>query len=123
MNNIKRSWRRIACCAALVAILGRAYSAIHQLSAGDETAFLAFPLSVILPSLAFAYVLTLRDMVSEEGALMQLGVLIQLVLILALPSFALYLALGFPVVFLVVELFETKCPPRLRSALKARILA
>lgn len=89
---------------------------------GDVTPFLAFPLTVILPALAFVYVGQLRNMVSEEGVLMQIGVMIQLILILSLPFFALYLALGFPVVFLVVELFETKAPRALRQSIKRRLL-
>ena len=86
------------------------------------TAFLAFPLTVILPAVAFVYIGLLKHLVSEEGVLMQIGVMIQLILILALPGFALYLPLGFPVVFLVVELFETKAPPRLRQSIKKRLL-
>ena len=86
-------------CLAFSAIATRAFFVVLDLVGGLVTAFLAFPLTVILPTLAFVYVGRLNNTVSEEGALMQLGVLIQLLLILALPSFALYLALGFPVVF------------------------
>lgn len=103
-------------------IIARAFFAVRDLILEDVTAFLAFPLTVVLPALAFVYVGQLKNMVSDEGALMQLGVLIQLLLILALPSFALYLALGFPVVFLVVELFETKAPAGMKAHIKRRIL-
>ena len=108
---------------AFLAATLRAIAALVDLSKGDVTTFLAFPLTVILPAVAFIYIGLLKDLVSEEGALMQIGVMIQLILILALPGFALYLALGFPVVFLVVELFETKAPPRLRQRIKRRLLA
>lgn len=108
---------------AFLATTLRAIAAVVDLLRGDVTAFLAFPLTVILPAVAFVYIGLLKDLVSEEGVLMQIGVMIQLILILALPSFALYLALGFPVVFLVVELFETKAPPRLRQSIKKRLLA
>ena len=54
---------------------------------------------------------------------MQLGAMIQLALIIAIPPAALYLALGFPVVFLVVELFETRLPAGLRDPIKRRVLA
>lgn len=104
-------------------VVARAFFALRDLMAEDVAAFLALPLTVILPAMAFVYIGKLRSMVSSEGALMQLGVLIQLLLILALPSFALYLALGFPVVFLVVELFETKAPADIKAHIKRRILA
>lgn len=46
---------------------------------------------------------------------MRAGTMIQLCLIVLLPSAALYLALGLPVVFLVVELFETRVPHVIRE--------
>ena len=52
---------------------------------------------------------------SREGILMRAGTMIQLCLIVLLPSAALYLALGLPVVFLVVELFETRVPHVIRE--------
>lgn len=55
--------------------------------------------------------------------MMQLGTLIQLVLIVSLPTLALYLALGLPVVFLAVELFETRFPASLRDPIRSWILA
>ena len=54
---------------------------------------------------------------------MQIGTMIQLLLIIALPGFALYLALGIPVVFLVIELFETRAPTIFRSWIKGRVIA
>ena len=48
--------------------------------------------------------------------------MVQILLIIALPSFAIYLALGFPVVFLFVELFETKLPIAVKSAIKGRLI-
>lgn len=97
--------------------------AITYLKNGDQTAFLAFPLSVVLPAMIFAFLATRRGMASQEGALMQLGAMMQILLIIALPGFALYLALGFPVVFLMVELFETRLPNSLKTAVKSRLLA
>ena len=101
----------------------RAVEVVRGLQASDAAAFLAFPLAVMIPALAYLFLATRRGMVSEEGALMQLGAMIQLALIIALPRFALYLALGFPVVFLVVEIFETKVPAALRVWVKRRVIA
>ena len=100
----------------------RAFDAVLSLS-GDKTAFLAFPLTVLIPALVFLFLATRTDMSSAEGVLMQIGTLIQLLLIIALPGFALYLALGFPVVFLVIELFETRSPASFRKLIKSRIIA
>lgn len=108
---------------AAILFLWRAYLAITDLINSDQTAFLAFPLSVVLPAMIFSFLATRRGMASQEGALMQLGAMMQILLILALPSFALYLALGFPVVFLMVELFETRLPNSLKTAVKSRLIA
>lgn len=123
MSSIEKRFLTLLFCLAFLAIAFRAVHAVNDLLRGDVTAFLAFPLTVILPALAFVYIGLLKDMISQEGVLMQIGVMIQLILILALPAFALYLALGFPVVFLVVELFETKAPSGLRQGIKKRLLA
>jgi len=101
----------------------RGYLAITDLVDGDQTQFLAFPLSVVLPAMVFAFLSTRRTAASQEGVLMQLGVMFQILLIIALPSFALYLALGVPIVFLVVELFETKMPNSLKTPFKSKLLA
>lgn len=114
-------WGLIVLAALLTGLRG--IEALRDLVRGDETLFLAYPLAVLTPALAFAFLATRRAIVSEEGVLMQLGAMIQLILILALPGFALYLALGFPVVFLVVELFETRCPANLRQPLKRMVVA
>ncbi|MEP5625314.1 MAG: hypothetical protein ABJP82_22315 [Hyphomicrobiales bacterium] len=108
---------------AVILFLCRGYFAVSDLGDGDQTSFLAFPLSVILPVMVFSFLATRRTMVSQEGALMQLGAMVQILLIIALPRFALYLALGFPVVFLLVELFETKIPSVFKTAIKSRLLA
>ena len=114
-------WGLVALAAALV--VWRGIGAVADLVAGDETGFLAFPLAILTPALAFAFLATRRTMQSAEGVLMQLGAMIHLLLILAFPGFALYLALGFPVVFLVVELFETRAPAILRHPIKRMVIA
>ena len=88
----------------------------------DEGPLLAFPLSVIFPALLVIAMAFASPAVSREGVLMRLGTMIQCVLIIALPRYALHLALGIPVVFLTVELFETRCPRLLRSAIARRIV-
>jgi hydrogenase-4 membrane subunit HyfE len=107
--------------AGLVAF--RSYLVVAELSSGDPSEALAFPLTVILPGLAFAFLALRRDMLSQEGALMQLGAMIQILLILALPRFGLHLALGFPIVFLIVEMFETRMPIMIKVRILHRLIA
>jgi hypothetical protein len=58
-----------------------------------------------------------------EGVLVRIGTACQLILILAVPPFPLHLLLGLPVVFLLVDLFETRLPRRLREPVAARLAA
>jgi hypothetical protein len=88
---------------------------LAMLRAGSEARLLAFPLAVVVPFALIVGLAQLPPTDSREGALMRLGTMIQLVAIIALPNLALYLALGLPVVFLVVELYETRVPPLLRD--------
>lgn len=107
---------------AICLLVLRGYSAVADLIQQDQTRFLALPLTVILPSLAFVFLALRRDMASQEGVLMQLGAMIQILLIIAVPDLALHLALGFPVVFLVVELFETKMPSSIKDNIKGKLI-
>jgi hypothetical protein len=106
--------------AGLIAFRG--YLALAAIASGDPSEALAFPLTVVLPGLVFAFLALRRDMSSQEGALMQLGAMMQIVLILALPRFGLHLALGFPIVFLIVELFETRMPVLVKARILRRLL-
>lgn len=118
-----KSWVIWVLSTCVFSVVGqRAFNAVVSLN-GDKTAFLAFPLAVLLPALAFLFLATRKGMSSAEGVLMQIGTMIQLLLIIALPGLALYLALGFPVVFLVIELFETRSPVPFRMWIKSRIIS
>lgn len=108
---------------AAILVAWRGYLAISDLIDDDQSAFLTFPMSVILPVMMFSFLATRRSIASQEGALMQLGAMVHILLIIALPSFAIYLALGFPVVFLFVELFETRLPNVAKTAIKRRLIA
>lgn len=105
------------------AVLARAALAVVALRSGNEAPLLAMPLAVIFPALVVVALAALPSTVSREGALMRLGTMIQGVAIVALPGLALHLVLGLPVVFLAVELFETRCPRPLRDAIARRLIA
>ena len=122
MHQMKPSILLIVVLIAICLFVFRSYLAVAELFQRDQTRFLAFPLTVILPGAVFVYLASRRKMASQEGVLMQLGAMIQILLIVAVPSWALHLALGFPVVFLVIELFETKMSASIRAAVKDKLI-
>jgi len=101
----------------------RLFDVVKSLSIGNETALLAFPLTVIFPTLLISILLMMPPAKSREGLFMRFGTLLQLVFILCLTKFALYLVLGFPFVFLAVELFETRLPKPLKTSLSKLVLS
>lgn len=115
MHSIRARTKWLLYVCATGFLLVRAADMLAVLRAGSETQLLAFPLAVVLPFALIVGLAQLPPTDSREGALMRLGTMIQLVAIIALPNLALYLALGLPVVFLVVELYETRVPAPLRD--------
>lgn len=115
--------RFVAGGACAVIALWRAADVVNGLARGDEDALLAYPLTVILPAVLIAVLLLMPPVESREGLLMRVGTILQMLLIIALPTFALYLTLGLPVVFLVVELFETRLPHAVRDRLARVVVA
>lgn len=97
--------------------------AVRELQAGDETALLTLPLGVIFPTLLVAALIGMPPTRTREGLLMRLATATHLLLIVAVPSLALQLALGLPVVFLIVEMFETRLPPVWRDRILRVVLA
>lgn len=115
MHSIRTRTKWLLYLCATGFLLLRAAEMLATLRAGSETKLLAFPLAVILPFALIVGLAQLPPTDSREGTLMRLGTMIQLVWIIALPNLALCLALGLPVVFLVVELYETRVPTPLRD--------
>ncbi len=99
-------------------VLSRIIEMALALREGNEAPLLAFPLAVLFPSAIALGLLCMGPTTTSGGILMRLGTIIQLLLIVAVPRFALHLALGLPVVFLCVEMFETRLPARLREPLR-----
>jgi hypothetical protein len=118
-----RPWVKFLITAiASMLVLGRIGLAVSELPANRPDRFLAVPLAVVLPFLGLLYLGRLPGTTSSEGAIMRLAMMVQILLILALPTYALHLALGFPVALLAVELFETRVPRVLRDDIKHRVL-
>jgi hypothetical protein len=106
-----------AACACIALAVWRGIDVVHSLARGEEHALLAYPLTVIFPAVLIAILLLMPPTESREGLLMRVGTVVQLLLIVAFSAFALHLLLGLPVVFLVVEMFETRLPHALRDRL------
>ena len=120
---IRAAARRAAWGLLAAAFVWRAAVMIRSVQAGDASRLLAFPFGAVLPAILLVILSMLPPTRTREGLLMRVGAIIQLWLVIVLPVLALYLTLGFPVVFLVVELFETRLPPRLRDPLARLVVA
>ncbi len=123
MFEIRRVTKVILTIAAIVILLWRAIVMVSLAYAGDETALLAFPFTVIFPVILILILLNMKPAKTHEGILMRFGTLIHLLLIVSVPNIALYLTLGFPFVFLSVELFETRLPKRVAKPLSKLVIA
>ena len=113
----------VAVILAIGALGFRIAAMVAALRSGDPSQLLALPFTAILPTVLFTVLALLPATRTREGLLMRVGTMIQLILIVALPAVALYLCLGFPVVFLVAELFETRVPRHLRESLAKLVVA
>jgi len=112
-----------AISAALVsAFIYRLHDVFTQLHQGNETPLLIFPFTVIFPCLLILLMLKMQPAQSREGLLMRFGMIVHILLILFFYPWALYLALGFPFVFLVVEIFETRLPKSISQPLSRLVL-
>lgn len=95
--------------------IARLAFAVSAAMAGDLEALTALGFSTLFPLILAFLLMRQGAATSRESLLMRLGTVGTLILIAALPPLSLHLLLGLPVVFLVVELFETRLPPRLRD--------
>jgi len=120
---IRVSTKGVLAIAVLVLFFTRLLTMLKSLEAGNEAFLLAFPLTVVFPVVLITVLLLMKPTVTREGLLMRFGSILHLILIIALPQFSLYLALGFPFVFLSVELFETRLPKHLTKPLTALVIA
>lgn len=121
-HDLRRTVKAGIGIALMIAVLARCIELVSALRTLNEGPLLTFPLSVIFPALVVTAMAFAPPAVSQEGALMRLGTMVQCVLIIVLPRLAIHLALGLPVVFLLVELFETRCSTKLRNAIVRRIV-
>ena len=101
--------------AAVAGTVARLVAAVLAAVGGDIEPLNAFGFGVILPVTGVLLILSFGPSRTREGALIRIGSALQLILIISLPRFALHLLLGLPVVFLAVELFETRVPAWLRE--------
>lgn len=122
MFQLRASMKFFLFSAIGIACAFRIQTLLVALSKGNETPLLVFPLGVIFPATLFIALLLMGPTGTREGIFMRLGTLVHLILIVAFPSFALHLALGFPFVFLTVELFENKLPDPIKEPFSRWVL-
>ena len=79
----------------------------------------AYGFTVVFPLVLIGLLLSLAPGRTREGVLMRIGTAFQMILVIVVPLLALHFVLGLPLVFLLVELFETRVPDRLREPLAA----
>lgn len=115
--------RRSIVAATASAAFVRLVWAVGAAEDGDVGPATAYAFTVIFPVVLIGLLLSLGPGRTREGVLMRLGTACQIVLVIAVPPYALHLLLGLPIVFLLVELFETRLPKRLREPIAARLIA
>ena len=110
----RRAVRRVVLAAFLASAAWRFLEAVAAVRHGDSGPLERIGLQSVLPAVLAPLLMAMPPGRSAEGVLMRIGTCVQLLVIVLLPRFAMPVALGFPVVFLVVELFETRAPRELR---------
>lgn len=105
----------------LVAALRLTLATNHWMD-GVNSGVESYSFTVIFPSALIFALASMKQTKTKEGVLMRLGSMLQLLLIISIPPLSLYLALGFPVVFLAVELFKTKLPNRISNPIERIIV-
>ena len=100
----------------------RLYLAINLWMNGINSGLESYSFTVIFPLILIFILASIKQTKTKEGSLIRLGCILQLLLIISIPPFSLYLALGFPVVFLVVELLETKLPSTISGPIERMLV-
>lgn len=100
----------------------RFISALNSWHKGNNSEIEAYSFTVIFPAVLIFTLSFMGKTITKEGLLMRFGTMTQLLLIISIPKFSLYLALGFPVVFLVVELFVTRVPKTITTPIERVIV-
>ena len=113
--------RRAIIAAALLAASGRLILALAAATrTGNLGPLTAYGFTVVFPLVLIGLLLSMGPGHTREGVLMRIGTAWQMILVIAVPPLALHFVLGLPIVFLLVELFETRTPARLREFVAAR---
>ncbi len=111
--------RRGIVLSAACAAIARLAVDIGAATGGDLAPLTAYGFTVLFPLVLIGLLLSLGPGRTWEGVLMRLGTAWQFILIVAVPPYALHLLLGLPLIFLLVELFETRLPRRVREPVTA----
>lgn len=120
--NFKKETVLILLAVTSAAALLRLVIALQDWIEGVSTQLEAYSFTVVFPLLLLVVLALMAGTHTKEGLLMRFGTMLQLLLIILLPSYSLYLALGLPVVFLIVEVYETRVPDIVKAPLERLII-
>ncbi|MGI4944021.1 MAG: hypothetical protein ACRYHQ_26270 [Janthinobacterium lividum] len=113
--------RRAIITTALLAAFVRLILALAAANlTGNLGQLTTYGFTVVFPLVLIGLLLSLGPGRTREGVLMRIGTACQMILVILVPPLALHLVLGLPIVFLLVELFETRMPAKLREFVAAR---
>ncbi len=113
--------RRAIITTALLAASARLILALAAATlTGNLAPLTTYGFTVVFPLVLIGLLLSLGPSRTREGVLMRIGTACQMILVILVPPLALHLVLGLPIVFLFVELFETRMPAKLRESVAAR---
>ena len=113
--DVRRVVKQMVLTAMAAATVWRVLGATNSIGQGDLEPLGRIGLQALVPTVLGALIMVMPPGRSAEGVLMRVAACVQLLVIVLLPRFALPVALGFPIVFLVVEVFETQAPRTLRT--------
>jgi hypothetical protein len=104
-------------------VLYRLIYALVALQQGSVDTLGIFSFSVIFPAAFILFLLLFAPKArSVEGVYMLFGSVILFLLIILIKSLALHLLLGWPVVFLLVELYATKAPNTIQKMTQSMLV-
>jgi hypothetical protein len=122
-HKLRWQMRVLVLAIAAIAVVTRLMIALKAWHTGYNTEIQSYLFCVAFPASLIVVLTWMKPTRTREGLLMRFGTMLQLLLIISIPPFALHLVLGLPFVFLVVELFTRRVPKILRQPIERGIIA
>lgn len=103
---------------AVAAATWRMIAAIMTALNANLEGLIGYGFEVIFPLILISLILSMGPSKTREGILMRFATMCQLILVISVPPFSLHMLLGLPVVYLLVELLETRLPASVREPIE-----